>query len=134
MYGRFLIDNFELVKECPYKDGEEIALKSVYWNSESFRFVIYDTVGTFNEKNGYIDFKERTMDCFGVPCVKIGKMYDREQHSNDYDVVFCLPTDEAVQAAKKVWEQVTSDKIKELEEELLKMKKNRAVLQSQLVL
>ena len=131
-FGKFSMDSFELVKKCPLEDNDEVLLKAVLWDKHFNDFVVRDVNGVYNAKRGYIEFRRSVMGCHEVPYVRIGQMYDRERHANECDMVFCFPSDEAILAAKKQWEQTMSERIENLEKELLKMKLTRAVIQNRL--
>ena len=126
------MNSFELVKKCPLKDKDEVLLKAVLWNKPLNDFVVRDVNGVYNAKRGYVEFRRGIMDCYEVPYVCIGQMYDREQHASEYDMVSCFPSDEAILAAKKQWEQTMNERIESLEKDLLEMKLTRAIIQNRL--
>lgn len=128
----FAPSQFELVRRCPYKTGDRISVSAVYWNQEKNRFVIDEVMGTVVE-DGCIDFDERTMDCFHVPITKLGIFWGNEENGNDYDVVFCLSTEEEIRKAKKIWFNVMERKVKELKEELKEVKSSCEELKAQIM-
>ena len=128
----FNASQFELVQKCPYADGDRITVKAVYWNLESKKFVIDEVIGAFSSKNGLIDFDERTLDCFHVPLIKLGRFYSSEENGNDFDVVFCLATDNDVKKAKQVWLNTINERISEIKQELSEMVASRDALASAL--
>lgn len=130
-YYAFDANLFEIVRECPHKEGDKFRLKSVFWNIEQKKFIIDSVTGTY--KDGCIEFDKRTMDCYHVPLTKLGKFYDRETNGNDFDVVFCRSTDEDIKKAKQVWLNVLNERIRELEKDLSELVINRTALEDLLL-
>lgn len=128
---RFSLDGFELVQKCKYKTWERVTLKGVFWNESTCDFVVEDIVGQV-KKNGFIDFEERTLDLFGVPVTKIGKMYSAEESSGDFDVVICEPDEKEVLRAKTTIGFYLAGRIKETKKELEEQERQYEALKQRL--
>ena len=115
-YGYEDACELELVRECPYNDGDKIALKAVYWNEDEDRFGVDDVVGTFRE-NGDIQFEKLVMSCDFIPYPCLDAFYGSTVCYGNQDVIFCLATKEKVTKAQKRLLDVETARLEECQRE-----------------
>ena len=112
----FPVSGVELVKKCPYQEGHAVELTGMFWRECDNDFIEKKVVGTV-ERNGWIEFDERTFDHFGISVTHLNRVRTGDDAGCDCDAAFCEPGDDNIRKAKMDFLRILSSKVEELKEE-----------------